>query len=168
MSDPHQARRVYFPGVPLANINILIPVDTHVMAMLKNGFVLRHHLELAVGVNRFFATGIGHHFIVFVQNSYEAQVQLHVIVVFRHTKTNPAVDILIVYHHTADKGAWQINVFNKFSVETKSFDGVLDAFGAKQCGVALITGVQRYTVNLLKLILLQEAIATKLSDKFAF
>jgi hypothetical protein len=58
--------------IPLADIEVLVAIDTYVVAMFENIFFLDHQLKVPVAVFRLGATWIGDYAVIAVEDRHES------------------------------------------------------------------------------------------------
>ena len=73
-SDTFQFYRIGLPGIPLADIQILVRIDTYVMTVFENRLVLYHQLKFSIPVFGFGASRIGDDFIVSVKDGHKTGI----------------------------------------------------------------------------------------------
>ena len=104
-SNPRQLDWIRFPSIPLADIDVLILVDTPIVTVLKYRFLLKHDLQDSIVVMRLLPTWIGHHPIFGIQNSNESRV-IRLLQIPQSGPTNTRIQILSMNNRPANISAW--------------------------------------------------------------
>lgn len=73
--------RIDFAAVPLANVEVAVGVDRHVMTVLEHGLVLKEDGELTVLVAGFASSRVGDDTVGFVEDGNETALLPHTEVV---------------------------------------------------------------------------------------
>ena len=71
---PFQLNRIRLIRIPLTDINIFILINADIVAMLENGLILKHQLQLAVDIVGRGSARVGNHLVVFIQDGDKAGI----------------------------------------------------------------------------------------------
>ncbi len=107
--------RIDFPAVPLANVEVTVGVDCHVMTVLEDGLVLKQDGELPFFVVRFASAGVGHYAVGVIEDGDEPAFLPHAEVVGFSPKTHAGIEVTSVNNGSAHVGTWKVNAADVFA-----------------------------------------------------
>lgn len=73
-SHPFELDWIGFIGIPLADVDVLILIDAHIMTVLENGLLLNHQLQLSFLIGGRRSPRIGDHVVVLIQDGHKSGI----------------------------------------------------------------------------------------------
>ena len=107
--------RIDFSAVPLANVEVTVGVDCHVMTVLENGLVLKQDGELPFFVVRFASAGVGHDAVGVIEDGDEPAFLPHAEVVGFGAKTHAGIEVTPVDNGSAHVGSGKVDPSHVFA-----------------------------------------------------
>jgi len=137
---PLQQNRVGIAGVPLGNVKVLVWINTNIMTMLENRLVLYHGKQLSLLVGWPGAAGVGHHFVVAIQDGNKTCV-VGEHMVFQCRETNAGIHHLPIKYRPAHISARYLDAGPVLPVEAEHLETGLDPVCAHQNRIIGIAGI---------------------------
>ena len=134
------------------------------MAVLKNGLILHHELQLPLFVLGFCASWIRYHLIIFVEDGDKAGIG-GLVEVSQPGPAHAGVEVLSINDGPADVGAGQEDRFQVLTIERKTLERIVSPGSHQQAALAVAI-IDTYPMCCLELCVFI-ASAPKLPDKFS-